>query len=324
VNITKPERKSFLAITQMVEEKSKDWSFVPYIPVKNTQTTVEDAELHRPGLALTGFVERFSWERVQIIGETEWTYLNSLSKKDRIKSLELYFKYALPCIIVTKSQKPQNELINFCKRKMVPLFGTSHSTVDIMNDIHNYLEEYFAPFVTLHGTLVDVYGVGILYIGRSGIGKSECALDLVERGHRLVADDIVKISRVRSTLIGATNELIRPHLEIRGVGVIDLQNLFGIRAIRSEKKIEVVVELTEQTPEKEYERIGIDEKTIDILGVHAQKIEIPVSPGKNIAIISEIIAMNVLLKMNGIYSAREFNRKLIEAMKTQKKHKKTV
>lgn len=278
--------------------------------------------MHRPGLALTEFVEKFSWERIQIIGETEWTYLETIGAEARRKVFAKYFNFELPCIILSKKMQPHQEMLEFAEGKQVPVLGTSMMTVEIMDVLSAYLADYFAVRISLHATFVDVYGVGMLYTGRSGIGKSECALDLVERGHRLVADDIVNIMHKNDILIGSGNKLLGHHMEIRGIGIIDVQKLFGIKAVRSTKKVEIEVELVDWAADIDYDRIGIDEQTTEILDVPIQKVVVPVSPGKNITVISEVIAMNTLLKISGINPAKEFNEKLIQAMQKIKAERK--
>lgn len=289
--------------------------FTPKGPIR-TKVTVPD--LHRPGLAFAGYVEKFSNERIQIIGEIEWWYLNSLTPSQRKKAVDLFFSFPLPAVFLSKSLKPHSELLSGARKAKVPILGTSLATMELMNVLHLYLRSHFSLRTSLHASLVDVYGVGMLYTGRPGIGKSECCLDLVERGHQLVSDDIVQIMRLENYLVGAGNEVLGHHMEIRGLGIIDVQSLFGIRAIRKEKKIDVIIELIDWAPDINYERIGIDELTTELLGLALPKVIIPVSPGKNITAISEVIAMNTLLKMSGVNSAKLFNEKLIATMKKMK------
>lgn len=276
---------------------------------------VESAEVYRPGLALAGFVERFPNKRTMVLGETELAFLNSLPKEELISSLEKFFAFDIPCIIISKGIIPPLEILAMADRKKTAVFSSRRSTTDLVSRLSVYLDNQFAPTITLHGTLVDVYGVGLLYTGKSGIGKSECALDLIERGHRLVADDVIKITRKSANyLVGTSSEILGQHMEVRGIGIIDVEALFGIRAIRLQKRVEAEVRLSYWEDTADYERLGIDEKYTTVLGVEIPLITIPVSPGKNITVISEVIAMNLMLKVYGEHSAQDFSRRLTERL----------
>jgi HPr kinase/phosphorylase len=268
-------------------------------------------EVHRPGLALTGFFERFANRRVQVLGETEMAYMIRLPV-DRLKDIShTLFEHDMPMVIISKGITPPNEFIEAADRFHTGVFSSRLTTAELINRLSAYLDHLFAPSITVHGTLVDVYGVGLLYTGKSGIGKSEVALDLVERGHRLVADDVVKITRAMpDVIIGSGAELLGHHMEIRGVGIIDIEELFGIRAIRLQKRIEVEVNLALWSETEEYERLGIEDKRTALLGVEIPFVRVPISPGKNITVISEVIAMNHMLKVYGENSAMEFSKKL--------------
>jgi HPr kinase/phosphorylase len=272
---------------------------------------IRHPEIHRPGLALTGFFERFANKRVQVLGETEMAYMSRLPA-ERIKEIShTLFEHDVPMVIITKGITPPNEFIEAADKFHTGVFSSRLTTAELINRLSAYLDHLFAPSITVHGTLVDVYGVGLLYTGKSGIGKSEVALDLVERGHRLVADDVVKITRAMpDVIIGSGAELLGHHMEIRGVGIIDVEELFGIRAIRLQKRIEVEVNLALWSETEEYERLGIEDKRTTILGVEIPFIRVPISPGKNITVISEVIAMNHMLKVYGENSAMEFSKKL--------------
>ncbi len=272
---------------------------------------IRHPEVHRPGLALTGFFERFANRRVQVLGETEMAYINRLPV-DRLKAIShTLFEHDMPMVIISKGITPPNEFIEAADRFHTGVFSSRLTTAELINRLSAYLDHLFAPSITVHGTLVDVYGVGLLYTGKSGIGKSEVALDLVERGHRLVADDVVKITRAMpDVIIGSGAELLGHHMEIRGVGIIDIEELFGIRAIRLQKRIEVEVNLALWSETEEYERLGIEDKRTTILGVEIPFVMVPISPGKNITVISEVIAMNHMLKVYGENSAMEFSKKL--------------
>jgi HPr kinase/phosphorylase len=275
-----------------------------------------NSDIHRPGLALAGFVELFTYDRVQVLGNTEITYLSSLSEGELTKSIDRFIEYEIPCIIVTDNNKIPEHLIFAAKRRNICVFVSAHSTTTLVHLMSDFLDVTFAPQQSIHASLVDVYGVGMLVTGRSGIGKSEVALDLVERGHRLVADDIVIITRTaEDTLIGRGTEISDHHLELRGVGVVDIKKIFGIRGVRLQKKIEVEVKLVEWDASEVYDRTGLDEDSISILDVKIPQISLPMNPGKNMTVICETIAMNQLLKLHGHHTAKEFNRRLKDFMK---------
>jgi HPr kinase/phosphorylase len=279
---------------------------------------VTGADVSSPGLALAGFVARFASERLQVFGETEVTYLHSLDAPTRRAHLEKFFAFPIPCVFVTKGLELPAEVAEEATKAGVGVLRSRLKTNEFYNRIKPWLEDYFAPQTTLHGSLADVYGVGLLFIGQSGIGKSECVLDLVERGHRIVADDLVMVRRKGTDiLIGRGHELQRHYMEIRGVGLVDIPAIFGIRAVRQQKRIEVVVQLEEWRSDatSTVERTGLDGETTDILGVPLPRITVPLNPGKNITVIAEVIAMHHLLKWSGIDPAERFNARLIDQMR---------
>lgn len=205
---------------------------------------IVEQNLHRPGLALAGFVELFSFPRVQVFGNTEMKYMKNLSSKDRVKALTRLFEFEIPCIIITDKNKPFPELIQLANKKKIPVFGSHYPTTKLIYLVGDFLDDQFAPRMSLHGSFVDVYGVGMLFMGKSGVGKSEVALDLVERGHRLVADDVVILTKKgEGILLGSGTDIIKHFMEVRGIGIIDVRSMFGIRAIRFQKRLEVVIEL---------------------------------------------------------------------------------
>jgi len=276
---------------------------------------INQKDLHRPGLALAGFLDLFTYDRIQVLGNTEIRYLNHLSPEARAEALFKAFKYDIPCVIVSNNNTIPPELINVAEVRGVAIFSTPLSTTELTHLISDYLDEAFAPSLTLHGSLVDVYGTGLLFTGRSGIGKSEVALDLVERGHRLVADDVVVITKIaEGVLIGKGSKLLEHLMEIRGVGIIDVSRIFGIGAIRAQKRVEMEVQLVDWNSTEDYERLGLDDQTREILGVHIPRIVLPIFPGKNITVIAETIALNHHLKVYGFHPARDFGRKLNEAI----------
>ena len=276
---------------------------------------VTNPELHRPGLALTGFFDRFPAERIQVLGKTEMAFVNTLSPDHLAGAASRILATSVPMVIIAKGVTPPEELARAADRYKVPLFSSRLTTTALITRLGAFLDHLFAPSTNVHGTLVDVYGVGLLYTGKSGIGKSEVALDLVERGHRLVADDVVKVTRMApDVLIGNSSELLGHHMEIRGVGIIDIEELFGIRSIRLQKRIEVEVRLVLWSETETYERLGLEEEATSILGVRTPILYVPISPGKNITVISEVIAMNHMLKMYGENSAVELTKKLAERL----------
>jgi HPr kinase/phosphorylase len=278
-----------------------------------------DAEVASPGLALAGYTGRFAPNRLHVFGETEITYLSSLPADQRRRSLENFFAFELPVVFVTKGQDVPPELIELAAARGVPVLRTRLKTAEFYRLIKPIVEDAFAPRSTLHGSLADVYGVGLLFVGRSGIGKSECVLDLVERGHRLVADDVVQVTRRgNDVLIGRGHELAGHHMEIRGIGLIDIPALFGVRAVRQQKRIEVVVQLEEWETNKEVERTGLSHQETVILGVSLPRMVVPLNPGKNITVISEVVAMMHLLRYSGVDVAAAFNERLIKRMKEQR------
>ena len=278
---------------------------------------VGNAEVSSPGIVLAGYVKRFSAERLQVLGETEITYLSSLDGVERKKILELFFSFPIPAVFVTKGQRLPAGLKEIASATGVPLIRTKLKTAEFYRRIKPVLEMEFAPTVSLHGSLADVFGVGLFFTGMSGIGKSECVLDLVERGHRLVGDDLVIVSkRGNDVLIGRGHEMQRHYMEIRGVGLIDIPAIFGIRAVRQQKRIEVVVQLEQWNQDAVGERTGLDVQTTTILDVELPKITVFLNPGKNITVIAEVIALNHLLRYSGIHAPEAFNDRLIKRMKT--------
>lgn len=285
---------------------------------RSLRTEIVEEDYHRPGLALSGFTEVYSNQRVQIVGTSEWTYLESLGRVRRGRVFKALESFKAPMWILTHGFPVHPELLELCQRQKVPVFVTTMTTMEFCTQLQHILQDWFSPYCSVHGTLVDVYGVGMLYTGRSGVGKSECALDLVERGHRLVADDIVNLVKSGHTIIGKGNPSLGHHMEIRGVGIVDVGKLFGIRAIRDKKKVEIIVELQHWKSGATYDRTGLEELSWNVMEIDIPRKIIPISPGKNITVISEVIAMNMLLKMNGIDVAKLFNEKLINIMRKKR------
>lgn len=279
---------------------------------------VTSPEVSSPGLVLAGYTDRFVGYRIQVLGETEVSYLASLDPAARAAILARFFAFDIPAVFVTKGQDMPEGLAAAANAAGVSVLRSPLKTNEFYRRMKPLLEDRFAPSTTLHGSLADVFGVGLLFTGKSGIGKSECVLDLVERGHRLVADDLVLVKRQGTdVLIGRGAELQRHFMEVRGIGLVDVRGIFGVRAVRVQKRLEVVVQLEEWDHEALIERTGIDGATTTILGVSVPRITVPLNPGKNITVVAEVIAMNHLLRVaTGVNAAEAFNEQLIERMRT--------
>ncbi len=271
---------------------------------------VTEAELHRPGLALAGFIELFTYQRIQVIGNTETHYLNHVDNNDQEKAFKNLIHFEVPVIFLTDNNSLPDNLLKMATDVGIPIFKTSFDTTKFMFLLRDFLEDQFAIQTMVHGSMVDVYGIGILISGKSGIGKSEVALDLVERGHRLVGDDIVILTKKTNILMASATEMNKHFMEIRGLGIIDVMSMFGIRAIRYQKRLEVIVELCLWEEQSDLDRTGLDRKTVDLLGVNIPFIRLPITPGKNITVIAEVIAMNHLLSHYGYDAAKAFQEKI--------------
>lgn len=272
---------------------------------------VTGASIQKPGLALAGYTSMIKPGRVQVLGRTELDYLWSLGPKERAAAAETVLSRMPPAMVITRGQDIPDQLTNAADRYNVPLLTTGLRSSLLVEALHKYLANRLARVRSIHGVLVDVFGVGVLVIGKAGIGKSECALELVMRGHRLVADDVVDVSKKPpSTIIGSGNELIRHNMEIRGLGIINIKDLFGVAAIRELKRVDLVISLEEWARDKEYDRLGVTTVTHDILGVSIPKVVVPVRPGRSLATIIEVAARNQLLKAMGHHSAIEFKQRI--------------
>lgn len=313
-------QKKLMSVKEFFEDTQEALSLEQVGDVLEGPLPITVPDTHRPGLALTGFMQNFLNERMQVLGETEILYLNTRTDKDRRRDIENLFSVPLVCIIVTRKLEVPKDLVDMANENGVPLLRSSMLTTPFIHELTKYLAGVFAPTDVVHGTLVDVYGVGLLFTGRSGIGKSEIALDLVERGHRLVADDTVLITRKsEDVILGRGHEHLQHFMEIRGIGIINVQDLFGIRAIRVQKRIEVEVRLQQWDTKTSWERQGLEERFSTFLGVNIPQVMVPLFPGKNITVISEVIAMNHMFKVYGINAAERFNRMLIDQMESDRK-----
>jgi HPr kinase/phosphorylase len=276
---------------------------------------ISGPRIQKPALALTGYTNYMHPERVQVLGLTEISYLESVGPEARRMGLDALCALEPCCVTVTRGLAVPPELVENAERHNIPVFSTSLMSSVFINRISKFLEDRLSPQTSVHGVLIDVLGVGILLLGKSGIGKSEAALDLVLRGHRLVADDVVEIRRrVPDALIGSGSEIIKHHMEIRGLGIINIKDLFGISAVRENKKVELVVELADWNEDEEYDRLGVEELHHSILDVAVPMLRVPIRPGRNISSIIEVAARNQLLKVQGKHSAREFQERLNRAL----------
>ncbi|MCB2211557.1 HPr(Ser) kinase/phosphatase [bacterium] len=305
----------FIEVKQLFEDNEERLGFTLLAGSEGMKRQIAVKHVHRPGLALAGYIELFSYERIQILGNTEIFYLRGLDDDARLNSIKKVMKFDMPCLIITNGNQPPVELLVQASEHNVPVMGTNLSTTDLNHLLSDYLDDQFAPTISVHGSLVDVYGTGMLFTGRSGIGKSEIALDLVERGHRLVADDRVRIDKkAEGVLIGTAPEISRHIMEVRGVGLIDVKRMFGVRGIRVQKRVEVEVHLEEWDESYEWERIGLDYESTHYLGVEVPLLRLPIFPGKNISMIAEVIALQIHLRVYGMNPAEEMQRRMNEEM----------
>lgn len=275
---------------------------------------ITEPDLHRPGLALSGYTKLFTYHRIQVFGNTETQYLENLSPKEQIEAFKNVISFDVPVIFLTDSNKLPGDLVSLAEEANIPVYCTSLETTHFMLTLRDFLEDQFALQTMVHGAMVDVYGIGILIAGKSGIGKSEIALDLIERGHRLVADDVVMLTKKGNILMSSPTEMSKHFMEIRGLGIINVMSMFGIRAIRYQKRLEVVLELTFWNETKDVERTGLTDEYVNVMGVDIPLIHLPITPGKNITVIAEVIAMNYLLKHYGYDAAKAFQDKVTSSI----------
>ncbi|MDP2470043.1 MAG: HPr(Ser) kinase/phosphatase [Candidatus Palauibacterales bacterium] len=306
---------SILRVSDLLEQRSKSLGLSLLAGESGLNREITSADISSPGLVLAGFTDRFPSRRIQVLGETEIMFLRSLEAGRRSETLREFLDAEMPLVIVTKGLEAPAELLALADEESIPVLLSNLKTGEFYRRIKPFLEEEFAPTTAIHGSLADVYGVGLLFVGASGIGKSECVLDLVERGHRLVADDVVLVRRRGfDVLIGQAHERQQHHMEIRGIGIIDVRALFGVRAVRQQKRIEVVVQLEHWREDATYDRTGLERDKTEILDTPIPRVVVPLNPGKNITVISEVVAMNHLLRYAGVDSARMFEQNLRHLM----------
>ena len=272
---------------------------------------IASTDINRPGLQLTGFFDYFGNDRVQVIGKVEMTYLDQLDSQSRYDALYGLFSRSVPCVVLARGMEPHPEMLELAKQFNTPLFRTAEVTTRFSSNLISILNTELAPMETKHAELVEVYGEGVLILGESGVGKSETALELVKRGHRLVADDLTEIRRVSSkTLVGTAPEIIRHLIEIRGIGILDVKQLYGIGSVKMTESINLIVNMELWNSAKQYERLGMDEQYTEILGIKVPSLTIPVRPGRNLAIIIEVAAMNNRQKKMGYNAAQVFSQRI--------------
>jgi len=308
-----------ISIKKIIETKGKSLEISVVAGDQGLDNMVESPELNRPGLAIAGFYDVFSHDRIQILGITECSFLKSMESKERFNRISRMFEFEIPCFIITSEQKVSKEFLDLADKNNVPVMKTPIPTSRFSAMLSYFLELEFAPTCTIHGVLLDVYGMGVLIVGISGVGKSETALELVERGHRLVADDVVILRRIsKNLLIGSASEVLRHNMEIRGLGIVDVEKLYGVGSVRNEKKVSLLIHLEKWDVNKKYERLGIEELKRNIFDVEIPEYRIPVEPGRNLAILIEVASLQQRLIYQGYNPAKEFNKNLIDRIRKKK------
>jgi HPr kinase/phosphorylase len=304
-----------IRVGALLDDKKFDLRLTLLAGEQGLSRRISASRIQKPGLVLAGFTEYLHKERVQVFGNTEMSYLSTLPRDRSEGVLRQFFAQDVACLVVTKGIAVPPDMLAAADAAGVPLLRTTHLSSTFIEAVQACLEEVLTAQTSMHGVLLDVFGVGILLLGKSGIGKSEIALDLIMRGHRLVADDIVDVRRrTAESVVGAGSEIIKHHMEIRGLGIINIKDLFGVASIRERKKIEIVLELVEWDPSVEYDRLGVEDRKFRILDVEIPMLIVPVRPGRNMTTIVEVAARNHLLKLQGHHSAREFQDKLNRAI----------
>ncbi|MCI8334243.1 MAG: HPr(Ser) kinase/phosphatase [Lachnospiraceae bacterium] len=299
-------------LSQLVEKLNLK-NVTPDIDMTGRQLTTP--EINRPALQLTGYFDHFASERVQIVGYVEYTYLQSRTHQEKYPIYERFFSSNIPCVVYTSQTKPEEEALELAQKYQVPLFVTESKTSNFMAEAIRWMNVQLAPRISIHGVLVDVYGEGVLIMGESGIGKSEAALELIKRGHRLVTDDVVEIHKVSDdTLIGRSPEITKHFIELRGIGIIDVKTLFGVESVKETQSIDMVIKLEEWDRDKEYDRLGLTEEYTEFLGNKIVCHSLPIRPGRNLAIIVESAAVNHRQKKMGYNAAQELYRRFQENM----------
>ena len=290
------------------------YNFLPDIELKGHRVMIND--VNRPALQLSGFFEHFEQSRVQIIGNVEYTYLQHMDTERKKEIYTEFMSYDIPCIIFCRDLQPDELFLEIAEANNIPVLGTKRSTSEFMAELIYCLGEWLAPCISIHGVLVDVYGEGLLIMGESGIGKSEAALELLRRGHRLVTDDVVEIRKINEhKLIGTSPDITRYFIELRGIGIVDVKNLYGVESVKEKQEIDLVIKLEEWKKDKEYDRLGMEEEYTEILGNKVVCHSLPIRPGRNLAVICETAAVNHRQKKQGYNAAQELYRRWQENMR---------
>ena len=293
-------------------------NFLPDMELKGHRIMISD--VNRPALQLSGYFKHFEQSRVQIIGTVEYTYLQQLDEEKREKIYSEFMGYDIPCVIFCRDLRPDDSFLKIAEEKNIPVLGTKRSTSEFMAELIYCLNEQLAPCITIHGVLVDVYGEGLLIMGESGIGKSEAALELIKRGHRLVTDDVVEIRKINEhTLIGTSPDITRYFIELRGIGIVDVKSMFGVQSVRETQNIDLVITLEDWDRDKEYDRLGLEENYTEFLGNQVVCHNIPIRPGRNLAIIVESAAVNHRQKQMGYNAAQELYKRVQENLAKRRK-----
>lgn len=292
-----------------IVEKMKLKVLNPDVDIKSRKVTT--AEVNRPALQLTGYFDYFEKSRIEIIGMVEYTYIQKLSQEEKLDVYEKFFSHNIPCVIFSRDLQPDEDLMQIATKNQTPVLSTDYGTSAFMAELIYYLGEALAPCISIHGVLVDVYGEGLLIMGESGIGKSEAALELIRRGHRLVSDDVVEIRRINEhTLVGTAPDITRYFIEMRGVGIIDVKTLFGVECVKEKQNIDLVIKLEDWKKENEYDRLGLEEEYTEFLGNKVVCHSLPIRPGRNLAVICETAAVNHRQKKMGYNAAHELYRRV--------------
>ncbi len=308
---------AYILVKEMLDSKKEALDLSLIAGQDGLKNKIRAAHIQKPGLALVGYNKHIVSHRIQVFGKTEIGYLSQQDENESRLVLEKFFNKRICCCIVTANQEAHPLLLEFSKKTQTPLLLTSMVSLEFISRITRFLAYRFARRTTMHGVLVDVFGAGVLILGKSAIGKSECALDLVLRGHRLVADDVVELRRIsQESVNGRSSEVTKNHMEIRGLGIINIKEMFGIGAVRDRKKVHMVVKLVEWSDAMDYDRIGLDDQVYQILGVELPLATIPVRPGRNLTAIIEVAARNHLLKLEGFHAAQSFQQQLLSRMET--------
>ena len=287
---------------------------------EGVETYIDTPDINRPGLQLAGFLKNFQYERVQIIGQTEYLYFKLLTNEQRVESIDKLMQFDIPLLVISTKQSVLPEILESAKKYSKIIVSSKETSTKTVSKISYYLNENLAPELLMHGVLVDIDGIGILITGESGIGKSETALELIKKNHRLVADDAVRVIKLdEDTLIGKSTEVVEHYMEIRGLGIVDIRSLYGIGAVKNSKKIDMVVNLETWDEGKYYDRLGLDENFTTILDTKVEELVIPVRPGRNVSTILELAARNKRLKSSGYNAAEEFNQRLLKSLEKNRK-----